>query len=266
MDVKVLVVPKPEIEEESWYKATQLASRLLMSVRKLSVSYQQNDNFTLPGFKPENGLIFETLDYGRAPGWDFASGFFTADDYINKVVNKDWVVMSDSVVSPAVITRTSTLRIKSSLLPIAGLKIELSAQRTKNENRQVQYMISHMPETNTGSFSMSTIALKTALAPVNAKKSYYSKAFETFVENRDVIANRLEAKYARTSYPNSGFLSGSSLSGQSYDQSNGSVDKNSADVLIPAFLAAYTGTSVDKTGLRIVSGTEPLIAQLEHLL
>ncbi len=250
VNVRVTVAPLPSLEEEDWYKALQLGARVLMSVRNVSVTYQQNDHLNLPGFRPENGLIFGTDDYGHAPGWDFATGFYK-DDYIDKAISRNWMVMSDSVVSPAVFTQSKNLKVKSSLLPIPGLKIEVSAMRTENSNRQLQFMIDGRPEVFTGSFSQSTIALRTALAPVNAKRSYRSDAFDAFLRNRDVIAARLENQYAGLRYPAEGFLSGSALAGEPYSAEEAPVDRNSADVLIPAFLAAYTGRSPHKANLDI---------------
>lgn len=254
LQVKVVVTPKPSLDDEPWYKALQLSTRLLMSVRNIQVTYQENENFTLPGFKPESSLFFADEQYAHAPGWNFASGLYDPEDFLNSSIKRDWLVMSDSVVSPAVMASTKTLRVKSSVLPIPGLKIDISAQRNESDKRQVQYMIAGRPETRAGNFSMSTIALRTSLAPINAKKSYYSKAFNQFVANRDIIAARLEDQYRHLHYPSSGFLSQSAMAGKPYDAANGAVNKNSADVLIPAFLAAYTGKSAIHSPLDIFPG------------
>ncbi len=254
LELKVVVSPKPPLDNQAWYRSLQFASRLLMSVRNVQVTIQDNQHFTVPGFKPESGLIFATEDYAHAPGWNFATGLYRSDDFLNSAIERNWLVMSDSVVDPAVMTQTRNIRVKASVLPIPGLKIDLSSQHNWSDNRQVQYMIDGRPETRSGNFTMSTVAIRTALAPVNAKKSYYSKAFEQFVANRDIIAARLEEKYSTLNYPNSGFMKGHALAGQRYEATNGSVNKNSADVLIPAFLAAYTGQSATKSALDIFPG------------
>jgi len=251
IDVKVLVVPKPNVENEKWYVDLQAAARVLMMVRDLTITYQQTDNYTLPGFRPENGLIF-ARDYGHAPGWDFATGFFDPDAYLRKAINNGWMVMCDSVVNPAVQASTKNLKLKASIQPFTGIKIDVSAQRNETSSLSVQYMVDGMPETRSGTFSMSTVAIATSLAPVNASKGYYSKAFENFLAYRDVIASRLEQQYAGTTYPNSGFLKREGWGGKPYDSSVGSVNKNSAEVLLPAFLAAYTGQSAEKASLDLI--------------
>ena len=105
-----------------------------------------------------------------------------------------------------------------------------------------------MPEQMGGSFTMSTIAIKTAFSGSgNANNGYSSRTFDRFLNYRSVIANRMEAAYAGTNYPNAGFLEGTSYAGQPYG--GGGVSLNSMDVLVPAFLAAYTGKSPDKVEL-----------------
>ena len=57
-------------------------------------------------------------------------------------------------------------------------------------------------------------------------------------------------------YPADGFMEGSHLAGKEFDPANGTVSRTSSDVLIPAFLAAYSGLDPDKVslGLSTVSG------------
>ena len=102
----------------------------------------------------------------------------------------------------------------------------------------------------TGSYNITQIALTTAFSSIgNAKNNYSSKNYERFLEYRDIMTDRLQQKYdAIGNYPTTGFLSSdnSSLSGKPYDRQNGTVDKGSGDVMIPAFLAAYTGRDINK--------------------
>jgi cell surface protein SprA len=98
---------------------------------------------------------------------------------------------------------------------------------------------------------MTTVALSSALKSSNAGSGYYSEAFEKFLVNRYRIKDRLEAKYRNTSYPGGGFISDNTpgLIGQPYSPATGEVDINSADVLIPAFISAYTGRSANNIAL-----------------
>lgn len=101
-----------------------------------------------------------------------------------------------------------------------------------------------------GTFTMTTVAFGNAFASLgNASNGYESKTFREFLNHRSIIASRLEEKYAATRYPNAGFLANSSLADQPYNPEKGNVSRNSSDVLIPAFLAAYTGKDPKKIEL-----------------
>lgn len=250
--LKLSVIQKQPVEDESWYGVASVAARVLMSLRNISVTYKGTDGATIPGFIPESGLISKNK-FGMAPGWDFALGL-QPDDYIQKAADKGWLIMSDSITSPAYITNSTDLRMKASLEIFTGLKIDLNSLRTMNHNTSIQYMFSGMPENRTGSFTMTTIAIATAFESSKASDSYHSGNFERFVDNRQIIAERLEKKITGKLYPSGGFLENSTYAGKPYDKTNGGFDLNSADVLVPAFLSAYTGRDPKKSGLDIFPG------------
>jgi cell surface protein SprA len=103
-----------------------------------------------------------------------------------------------------------------------------------------------MPKTFTGSYNMTIMALATSFKPTGtAQQNYNSVLFNTLLANRQIVANRMNTQYAGTRYPNSGFLKGTSVANSEYTSSLGSYGLNSPDVLIPAFLAAYTGRNVN---------------------
>ena len=52
-----------------------------------------------------------------------------------------------------------------------------------------------------------------------------------------------------TTYPNKGFLKGTAMAGNTYSLLNGEVNESSSDVLIPAFMAAYSGRDASKVTL-----------------
>ena len=106
-------------------------------------------------------------------------------------------------------------------------------------------MYEGMPEIMGGNFTMTTIALGSAFGGSgNAMNNYSSKAFDKLLANREIIAQRIESKYSGLKYPDVGFIHDKGLGGMPYNPGTGNVNgvnRNSADVLIPAFLAAYTG-------------------------
>ena len=115
-----------------------------------------------------------------------------------------------------------------------------------NRSKSIQYMYAGNPTTQTGSFNMTTISIATAFkSRGDAGNGYDSDAFRDFQNYLPIIQQRVENRYHGTTYPE-----GTGLSGQ-YDPANGSVNPYSSDVMVPAFLAAYTGRRAATTPLDI---------------
>lgn len=236
MKVKLSVLAKEPLDDKKWYKGLQLASRLAMMVRNVSINYRSSYQLTLPGFLPSVGDAFGQKKVGQmAPGLDFAFGM-VGDDYIEKARNNDWLLCNDSIATPATTSRTDNLTLRATLEPVKDFKIDLSATRTKTTQKSIQYMYEGTPTTQSGAFQMTTISLGSAFEGMgNANSGYRSKTFEKFVNSLADFRNRVEAQYAGTVYP-----TGSALAGGKFDASRTPVNQYSSDVMIPAFLKAYT--------------------------
>mgnify|MGYP002761796553 FL=1 len=234
--VKLSVLPKEPLDNKKWYKGLQMAARLAMMVRNVSINYRSSYLMTLPGFTPSVGDAFGQKKVGQmAPGLDFAFGFI-GDDYIEKARRNDWLLCNDSVATPATTSRTDNLTLRATLEPVKDLKIDLSATRTKTTQKSIQYMYEGTPTTQSGAFQMTTISLSTAFEGMgNANSGYKSKTFEKFVNSLPAFRERVEAQYAGAVYP-----AGSELGGGKFDASRTPVNQYSGDVMIPAFLNAYT--------------------------
>ena len=236
MKVKLSVLAKEPLDDKKWYKGLQLASRLAMMVRNVSINYRSSYQLTLPGFLPSVGDAFGQKKVGQmAPGLDFAFGM-VGDDYIEKARNNDWLLCNDSIATPATTSRTDNLTLRATLEPVKDFKIDLSATRTKTTQKSIQYMYEGTPTTQSGAFQMTTISLGSAFEGMgNANSGYRSKTFEKFVNSLAGFRDRVEAQYAGSVYP-----AGSALAGGKFDASRTPVNQYSSDVMIPAFLKAYT--------------------------
>jgi cell surface protein SprA len=231
-------------------KITDISTRMLMSVRRASITFRETNSLVIPGFLP-NAAMFgqEMMDNGMyAPGFGFAFGLHN-DNTIHDAIDRGWLFMSDSIINPANSALTSDFDLKASLEPIPGLKIDLNAKRYVASNTTIQYMFAGMPTTFNGSYNITQIALATAFRPIGtAENNYASETFNQFLTNRQFFQNKLNATYRGTNYPTTGFLGESNLAGKPYDAENGAFGINSAEVLIPAFLSAYTGKNPDRVG------------------
>ena len=236
LKLKLTVLPKEPLDNKKWYKAAQFASRLAMMVRKVSFTYRNSYQMTLPGFTPSVGDAFGQKKVGQmAPGLDFAFGMID-DDYIQKARENDWLLFNDSIATPATTSKTDNWQFRATLEPVKDFKIDLSATHTKTTQKSIQYMYEGTPTTQSGTFQMTTISLGSAFEGMgNANSGYKSKTFEKFVNSLEGFRQKVEAQYAGAVYP-----AGSELSGGKFDASRTPVNKYSGDVMIPAFLNAYT--------------------------
>lgn len=243
--IKLTVNALSASEEEPWEKLLLRATRLAMSIRSIQLTYKNTYAMNLPGFKPEIGDFFgQKKNNGMlAPGMDFAFGL-TGNHYLQRAMENGWLLQNDSVVNPATSNSLEDFQLRMSLEPLRDVKIDLTAHRTHNRSREIRFMFAGMPETRSGNFNMSVISIGSALESPNASNGYRSRTFERFRQNLDIIHSRVRAQYTGATYPQ-----GTSLAGNTFDPANGDVSKYSPDVMIPAFLATYTGKSVEKTAL-----------------
>ena len=243
MKLKVSVTAKQPLDEQKWYRTAQSAARFLMMIRNASISYTNRYSMSLPGFMPKVGDAFgQSRNTGvMSPGLDFAFGLI-GDDYIEKARRNGWLLSNDSVATPATTNKSEDLQLRMTLEPVRNFKIDLTASRSTTRGRSIQYMYAGNPMTESGTFNMTTISLKSAFEGIgDATNGYHSKSFTTFCNSLEAYRQRVEAQYAGAVYP-----AGSTLAGQTFDPANGSVDKYSADVMVPAFLSAYTSSGGGK--------------------
>ncbi len=239
--MKLSVLALEPIENLRWYKIAQSAARVAMMVRNVSITYRNTFGMTLPGFKPNIGDMFgQRTGSVMSPGLDFAFGF-VGEDYINKASDNGWLMDSetDSLVSAATTSSSEDLQIKMTLEPIRDLKIDLNMSHTRSRSKSIQFMYDGNPTTQSGSFSMTTISIKSAFEGIgDANSGYPSASFNKFCGLLETYRQRVQARYEGAVYP-----SGTTLAGQTFNADNGAVSLYSADVMIPAFLDAYTGNS-----------------------
>ena len=249
-NLKFTVVEVLKTEKSLWRDISEYALRLATSPRSLSVRYRNTRSLSLPLFAPEIGNIFgQTRSAGpMSPGLDFAFGF-TDESYINKALDRGWLITDDGQTSPAIWANTNELNIEANFELFKGFKVQLTFNRTDNRNSQIQFMYAGMPTALSGSYTKTHCAIATALRSSKADDGYRSEAFDRFLEYIPEVRSRVEALYAGTSYPSTGFMDGNPYAGMPFNPEVGTVSETSGDVLIPAFIAAYTGRSAEKQTL-----------------
>ncbi len=221
----------------------EYGTRLIMSPRSAAIRFRNTRTLSLPLYRPDIGNVFgQTGSFGpMAPGLGFAFGF-EGEGFVEKALNRGWLITDDGQTSPANFTNTRELNIELTLEPVKGLKVLLTTNRTDNRTRSMQFMYEGMPTTMAGSYTKTHVAMRTALRHFKADNGYASEAFNTFLSNIPVIAARYEQQYRSLLYPQGGFMTDNINAGLPYNPEVGTVSPTSSDVLIPAFIAAYSGT------------------------
>jgi len=209
------------------------------SVKKVRISYTENNSTLLPGYVPEIGFLGrDNASGGLAPTLGFVFG--SQSSILDRALDNNWLVTRDNDPNSPFYSKTfnnthfEDLKLNFDLKPTKNLKIDLIASKTKTRNISQQLdVITEIdlngnttvvndpfasPITEVGNFAISNIMIGTAFKNSDA-------LFEEFLSNRNVIAERL-----------------ASDAGQ--NNTNG-FGENNQSVLLPAFFAAYAGRDVN---------------------
>lgn len=225
--------------------------RMGMMIRQINLNMGYKTRTDLPGFEPLIGDFFgqQNTLAGLLPGLGFAFGLEGGASFVEKAKAGNLLVINENNIKPAIVNKTLTFRTDITLEPLPGLRIDLNALYEDNRRTEIPYMLEGMPAIYGGSFAMSILSVFSAFGQGGAADNYHSPAFEQFLANRETVASRVRERYENTRYPSAGFLKESSLSGQPFNPAVGDVSLRSADVLIPSFLAAYTGRKAGSIAL-----------------
>jgi cell surface protein SprA len=261
--VKFVVKGKIEVTRDLGQKLIQYTARALMSVRSISISYSSTDGTIMPGFMPEP-RIFGVGNYTpdktmysdlsgqtTAPGIPFLLGW-QDKDFAMKAAEKGWLTRDTALNSPYVMSHSETFSLRANVEPFPDLRIDVNANRTYSERSTEFYNYnssSHQFDpanrTVSGNFTMSINSMRTAFSKMsNSKTPRASQAFQSLKDNRIVIAQRLASQ--RVPNAQQGYDPAAINQTTKFPEGYGPT---SPQVMVPAFIAAYTGQSPDKVAL-----------------
>ena len=230
--------------------------RALMGIRSVSLTYTTSQGEFLPGYTPETKFLgMSTVNNKLAPGWPFILGY--ADrNFFYKAVTNGWVSKDTLLNTPAVYDSKRDLSLRSLIEPFPGLRIDINADRRFVESESSYYIADYngnFPDSTrnriiNGNFSISIISWGTAFEKISKNNDYASPTFEAFKRNTIIISERRAAarQKADPGYdPDTDPTTGDPIEGP-YKSGYG---ETSSEVMIPAFLAAYTRTNANNVGL-----------------
>ncbi|MEO6131456.1 MAG: cell surface protein SprA [Saprospiraceae bacterium] len=215
--------------------------RPLMAVRKLRMNYNENLSTTVPGFMPHSRLLGMASGFG-APGWDFIAGIQpninrrveqTSGDWLEKARTSKWIVTNPFQNLPVLQSSMKGIDGKLTLEPFADFKIDVDGSRSLSNNFS-EFFKTYTKGANTiddigrrspreiGSFSMSYLSIPTLFMDDSLQ---LAQLFSKFEANRAIISKKRGDGVHETD-------------GTEFAKGFG---RKQQDILVPAFLSAYTG-------------------------
>ncbi|MBP2284073.1 cell surface protein SprA [Flavobacterium sp. CG_23.5] len=210
---------------------------VLTSVKNIQMNYTYNSGTILPGYTPGVGFLGSSR-----PSLGFIFG--SQDDVRYEAAKNGWLTsypdfnQSYSHVTNKLFKATANV----DLFP--DLKVDLSLDRAFSENFSEQYDVTngqYNPRSpySYGLFSISAVLIKTSFSVSDENTSV---AFDDFRMNRLTVANRLASQRGiDVNNP-------ANIDADGYPLGYG---KNNQAVLLPAFLAAYSGANAADVSLGI---------------
>ena len=225
--------------------------RFVTCVKTVSASYNLSQGTFLPGFMPTAKWLGTTPDNKFAPGFGFVFGSQDLS-IIDRAIENSWL-STDSMLNAALNQKTTeNLNAQIKVEPFKEFNIDVTFKRSRSETFSAYYKFDPLIDgiagplspIETGRYSISILAFPTLFSATDDNN--ISEVFQTFLTYREEIARRLAASNAAANPNYSGMMIQDTNNGRLYPDGYGAL---SQQVLIPAFLAAYTGTNPSKQSL-----------------
>ncbi|HEY9488391.1 MAG TPA: cell surface protein SprA, partial [Chryseosolibacter sp.] len=203
-------------------------ARLLMSVRSVNATYALTEGTILPGFN-QTPRFFGMDKEWQAPGWGFIAG--KQDPNIRfRAAENNWLTKSSALTLPFTQTRNEMLNVRANVEPSMDFKVQIDIKKEGSSAYQEIFRYDSLGDSfgslnpsRGGSYKISFLSIKTAFDGSNGETE--SNVFKKFEENLQIIKSRFQ-----------------SFNGAEFDST-------SQDVVIPAFLAAYSGNDANAISL-----------------
>lgn len=215
----------------------RFVGRMFTSLKQVRFTYNETFNTRLPGYMDSTEYIGNNWRSGY-PGLDFVFGRQPDTNYINNF-GKRGLLTRDSTFN-ALIQQNyeQRLTMTAQLQPIRDLTIDLNLSKTFTKNYSELYKdtsgVAGLRRLNPfagGGFDISYIAFQTLFGKV--KPNEISQTFQLFQEYRKILSERLGKLYPH--YAALGVANPVDADGYYYG-----YGRYAQDVIVPAFVAAYT--------------------------
>lgn len=223
----------------------KIFGKLLTSLKQVSFSISENGNTRLPGYIDSTQFFGQNWKSSE-PGLDFIFGMQPDTNWLNSKARRGVITMDSTFNSLFQQNFDQRITLTANLEPIRDLNITLNLSKTfsKNYSETFRFIDTSAAGTNPsfmhlnpytgGGFDVTYIAFKTLFGKFDPNR--VSQTFKTFENNRIILSKRLGMANPYSQV-------------QGADGYYYGYGKYAVDVLIPSFIAAYTGQDPNKVSL-----------------
>ncbi|MBL7816669.1 MAG: cell surface protein SprA [Saprospiraceae bacterium] len=220
---------KKEQKEYEPSGAEKILIRPLLLLRNARLNYTEQYYSFVPGFTPQ-ARMFGMSDLSK-PGWDYVLGYHQADEnWLDDAGARSWISRDIRQVRPTLNNYSQQIDARVTVEPFTDFRVDIDLTKNYVKNQSQEYRVTdstggplyHNNRFDEGSYNISYFTLNTLFSNIN-------DVFNTFSNNREVLSQILGAgQPIHPEFP-------------TYRQGFGPTNQ---DVVVPAFIAAYTGRNV----------------------
>jgi len=225
----------------------RIFGKLLTSVKQVNFSLSETGNTRLPGYMDSTRFFGQNFR-SMAPGFDFILGRQPDTSWLNRKAREGLMTRDSNFNALFQQNYEQRLTLSAQLEPVRDLTITINLNKSFSKNYSETFKFidttalglnptfKHLSPYAGGSFDVSYIAFKTLFGKFDPNR--VSQTFKTFENYRVILSERLGKANP--------YSNGQPIGADGYYYGYG---KYAVDVLIPSFIAAYTGQDPNKVGL-----------------
>ncbi|MFN3940705.1 MAG: cell surface protein SprA, partial [Chitinophagales bacterium] len=174
----------------------EILTRLLISVKRITINYSENFGTTLPGYFPKPQLFGLNLQT-EAPGLGFVFGQQPTNPYLENASGAGWLSAATSLNALLLQSFSQNLDIRANIEPLPDLRLDMNLNKTYSENNSEYYKnihtledpeFAHLNPLQNGNLLMSYSIMGTIFDKLNTTD--VTETFRRFEENRLIITQR----------------------------------------------------------------------------
>ena len=224
----------------------KIFGKLLTSIKQVNISVSENANTRLPGYTDSTQHVGQNWN-SMAPGIDFVLGRQPDTNWLNRAASKGLITRDSSFNNLFTQTFDQRLTLSAQLEPVRDLNISVNVSKTFNKNYSETFRFvdttggnnksfMHLNPYTGGGFDVSWIGFKTLFGKFDPNR--VSETFKKFQDYRKVLSERLGKANP--------YSNGQPVAADGYYYGYG---KYAIDVLVPSFIAAYSGDDPKKVAV-----------------